>query len=231
MPPHSPLADYLTALGHELAYDPALARRVRREVEDHLCEAVMAEGPRPAAEAEQRAISRFGDPAEIAARYRAVSLYLRMRKTGATVALAIAGIYLLMKARTAWYGLVQWPVSDRLRTISETVVPIDRYAFLFGAAVGIVAWLYILTRPVPTTYRPGARDQLRRCQVLTGTAAVMIALAVGIELFLTAARLAEAECACAAWLPLGSMLAEVALIVVIAGYMRNTMRRMAACGA
>ena len=57
----SAVADYLDILRRELSYDPALSRRVRLEVEDHLWEAAANEGG-DAAEAQRRTIERFGDP-------------------------------------------------------------------------------------------------------------------------------------------------------------------------
>jgi hypothetical protein len=67
------VADYLDVLGRELGYAPLLSRRVRLEVEDHLWEAAANEGG-DAAEAQRRAVEKFGDPQEIARQYAAIDL-------------------------------------------------------------------------------------------------------------------------------------------------------------
>ena len=55
MRPPGPIADYLAALARELRFDPALARRTGREVEDHLWEATAANGD-SSMEAQARAV-------------------------------------------------------------------------------------------------------------------------------------------------------------------------------
>jgi hypothetical protein len=229
MSPHSPIADYLEALGLELAFDPPLSRRVRREVEDHLREAATAASTEPALEAEWRVIGMFGNPAEIAAQYRAAALYARMRRSGALLIVAAVGVFFAMKARATWYGLMQWEISRQLKVVSGVVLPIDRYAFLLGTALGIAGWLYVFSRPIPRNYRPACRDQLRRCQILIGAAAIAVGTSVAMDAFLTIFRLAEAQWSWVVWLPAGLLAAEIGLTVVIAVHLRNTARRMARC--
>jgi hypothetical protein len=229
MSPHGPIADYLEALARELAFDPPLSRRVRREVEDHLREAAAADPAEPALEAERRAVGRFGNPAEIAGQYRAAALYARMRRSGALLIIVAAGVFLAMKARASWYGLMQWEISCQLKAVSGVVLPFDRYAFLFGTALGIIAWLYIFSRPIPRNYRTSCRDQLRRCQLLIGGAAIAVGMAVAMDAVLTIFRLVEAQWSSAVWLPAGSLAAEIGLTAVIAVHLRNTARRMARC--
>ena len=106
------VADYLDTLTRELSFDPALARRVRQEVEDHLHEDAAGDA---SVEAQQRAVRNFGDAREIASQYAALSLLRQTRRTGAVVVLAVAAIYLTMKSRLAWYGLMQWMLSADLQ--------------------------------------------------------------------------------------------------------------------
>ena len=51
---------YVAALKRDLDFDPALARRMADEVEAHLWDAAEADPAWPSAEAEQRAVERFG---------------------------------------------------------------------------------------------------------------------------------------------------------------------------
>jgi hypothetical protein len=229
MSPHSPIADYLDALARELAFDRPLARRVRREVEDHLREAATPCATESTLEAERRAICRFGNPADIAGQYRAAALYARMRRSGGLLMAAAAGVFFAMKARVSWYGLMQWEISRQLKAVSGVVLPIDRYAFVLGTAFGILGWLYIISRPVPRNYQASCRDQLWRGQILMGAAALAVGVAVAMDAFLTIFRLAEAQWSSAVWLPAGSLAAEIALTAVIGVYLRNTARRMAHC--
>jgi hypothetical protein len=229
MPPPSPVADYLDALSRELAFDPALSRRVRHEVEDHLREAVMAEPADRAFDAECRVVSRFGAAGDIAAQYRAVSLYMRMRKTGTLVLCAVAAVFAAMESRVAWYDLTQWRVSEGLKAAGAIVVPIDRYAFLFAIGCAILGWLYVARQPMPANFPSAGRDRLRRGQILAGpilagTTALALALAVTCEAFLTGWRLLEAQWSVNAVFPVASMVIEVGAVVAIAAHIRNTVR-------
>ena len=56
------IADYLAALSGALSFDRRLARRVTREVEDHLYQATAARAPQDRAEAERSAVASFCDP-------------------------------------------------------------------------------------------------------------------------------------------------------------------------
>src|SRR5579859_5549191 len=109
MPQPSPVADYLHELGRELAFDPALSRRVRQEVEDHLQEAVTAD-PEPTINAEKRAIVRFGAPQKIAEQYRIVWLYRRMKRTGLFALCAVLVAFGTMESRVVWYGRTRWNI-------------------------------------------------------------------------------------------------------------------------
>ena len=74
------ISDYVERLARELAFDPSLAQRLRREVEDHLREAAAADPAGGGPEAERRAIANFGDPRAIAAQFAVVSLGKQARE-------------------------------------------------------------------------------------------------------------------------------------------------------
>jgi HAAS domain-containing protein len=220
---------YLDELARELAFDPALSRRVRHEVHDHLCEAADAERGETAADAEQRAIARFGRPREIAAPYKAIAAYGRIRRAGTIVVLAVAGIFLAMEGRVVWYGLVQWPVSDELQALGAGLLPIDRSAFLSAALLAILGWLTGLGLSIPADARLMSRARLRGCQRLGAAATVAVTVAVALELLLTGLRLRESGLAWSAFLPIASLALELGLVASVAIYLRNTRRRLDRC--
>jgi hypothetical protein len=61
-----PVTDYLAVLARELGFDPALSRRVRGEVEDHLWQAADVRGGR-SVENQLQAILSFGEPRDLPA--------------------------------------------------------------------------------------------------------------------------------------------------------------------
>jgi hypothetical protein len=244
----SPITAYLDELTRELAFDPALSRRVRHEVHDHLCEAVDAERGEAAARAcsgevdagaptrtcaneriEQRAIDRFGRPREIAAPYKAIAAYARIRRAGVIVVVAVAGIFFAMQGRIVWYGLVQWPVSDQLKALGAGLLPIDRYAFLSAALLAILGWLAGLGLSIPADARRMSRARLRGCQHLGAAATVAVTVAVALELLLTGLRLRESGLSWSVLLPIASLALELGLVASVAIYLRNTRRRLDRC--
>jgi hypothetical protein len=225
----SAIAAYLDELTRELAFDPALSRRVRHEVHDHLCEAVDAERGEAAAGAAQRAIARLGRPREIAAQYKALAAYTRIRWAGPIVVLAVAGIFLAMQGRVVWYGLVQWPVSDAHRALGAGLLPIDHCAFLSAALLAILGWLNGVGLSIPADPRLMSRARLRGCQRLGVAATVAVTVAVALELLLTGLRLRESGLAWPALLPIASLAVELGLVVSVAIYLRNTHRRLDRC--
>ena len=97
------ISEYIETLVDALSFDRSLSGRVRQEVEDHLWEAVAADPRADGPEAEQRAIANFGDPHAIAAQFAVVSLAKQTRRVSAAIILVIAGVFIAMKARVAWY--------------------------------------------------------------------------------------------------------------------------------
>lgn len=224
----SPVAEYLDALARELAFDPALSRRVRHEIEDHLHEAIAAEVIESAGGAEGRVIDRFGSPQEIAAPYKAVSLHRRSKRAAVRILGAILIAFAAMESRVAWYGLMQWQVAERLKLASETILPIDRYAFLIAIVLGILGSIYTMSRSIPASGAANFRTQLRFGQFLIAGAAGAISVAVASEALLTSWRLLEAPWSAAALFPAGSFLGEVGIVAAALLYLCITIRRASA---
>jgi hypothetical protein len=223
-----PVAAYLEVLTHELAFDPPLRRRVLAEVRDHLSDALAAhtQDAEPTEADEALAVARFGSPRALADQYRMLSLFLSLRRSGLIFVLAILGVFLAMKARIAWYDLAHWDPSARLQALNAVALPLDRYAFLLAAACTMAGWLYAMMLPIPATHRPARLAALRRCQLLLLIAALSIAVAVGIEVFLNLHRFLETGAVAAAIVPGLSILLETACVVAAALSLRNTAQRL-----
>jgi hypothetical protein len=161
----SPVAEYLDALTGALSFDRRLARRVRQEAEDHLHEALAVAGD-VSVDAQSRAIRQFGDALEIANQYAALSLLTQTRRTGTAVVVAVAGIYLTMKGRLAWYGLMQWALSAELQDYGRLGLAFNRCSFTLALVLGIGGWIYIGSRRVAARFSTACRDQLRRSLAL-----------------------------------------------------------------
>jgi len=224
MPQPSPVADYLDTLTRALAFDPALARRVRREAEDHLGEAVERDGAGGIA-AEQHAVAAFGEPRALARQYAAASMLAQTRRVGAATMAALAGIYLAMKGRIAWYELMQWGLSEELKPMNAIGVPFIRAAFITALAGAVVACAYIATRQAPAELHRAFGRELRRCVVLCTAAGIALIGAVAIEAVLTAFRLALAEFPAVALVPALTLVAELALASALVLHIQAVFRR------
>ena len=225
------ISDYLESLGGALSFDRSLSRSVRREVEDHLWEAVAADSAGDGLEAQRRAIARFGDPHVIAAQFAVVSLARRTRRVGAAVILAIAGIFVTMKARVAWYALMQWAVNDDMRGLSETVGLVDRYAFWLSVFIGIATCAYISARPVPASLHPGYRKDLRRFVLLCTAATVALGVSVTSDGVLTAIALLANEFCRTSLIPACSVAIEIACAGILVFQIRAVTRRATSTAA
>ena len=216
------IAEYVERLARALEFDPALSRRVRREVEDHLREAAAAD---PGPDAERRAVARFGDPRDLAARFAVVSAGKRSRRAGVAAVLVVAAAFAAMKARLAWYGLVDCPVPEGFEAIGRTVASIDRCAFWLAGLAAVAAWRYIDGRRVPSAFTAEYRGQLRRFRILGFAAAAALAVSVASDALLTSLRFAGTGWSAAAWVPVLSVAVEIACAGVLVSHLRGAARR------
>ena len=126
--------DYVAALRRELDFDPALARRLASEVEDHLRDAAEADPAWPSPEAERRAVERFGLGREIAAQFAVDAVDRQARRTWIALAVTVVVTFVAMRLRVIWLD------DDVLRPLTFIAPLIDRYAFIAALAVGVIAW-------------------------------------------------------------------------------------------
>jgi hypothetical protein len=221
------ISDFAKALAGRLDFDPALSRRVQREVEDHLWEAVAAEPWSAPAEAERRAIARFGDPQAIAAQFAVVALAKQARRVGVAVVLVIAAAFIAMQARLAWYAVMQWAASGN-PALSAVVATIDRYAFWLSIVLALAAAVYIAGRAVPLAFSTAYRRRLRRFSLLCAAAAGALVVSVACDGVLTSLRLAASGWSAACLVPLLSMAIEIAAAGLLISYVHGMARRTAA---
>jgi HAAS len=210
------ISDYLEKLADALRFDRSLSRCVRQEVEDHLREAVAADPTGDRLEAERRAIANFGDPHVIAAEFALVSLTNRTRRLGAAIILVIVGVLATMKARVAWYALMQWTSRDDMNAVSGVVLLIDRYTFLFSVVIGVTGWAYIVSRRISAVLDTAYRKQLGRAVTLCIAATTSLALSVISDGVLTVLKLHGTQFCAASLVPVLSMAIEVLCIGVLA---------------
>jgi hypothetical protein len=225
------ISDYLEALGRALSFDRSLAACVRQEVEDHLREAVASDPMNDALEAERRAIANFGDPQIIAGQFAVLSLAKQARRVGAAVILMVAGVFILMRVRVAWYAGTQWALSDNLRAVSGVVGLIDRYSFLLSVVIGVAGWTYVSGRRRPVAFYPAYRQQLRRFLLLSTAATGTLVVSVISDGALTALRLLGTDLSADSVVPLFSMAVEIACVGILVFQIRTITQRKASATA
>ena len=224
MPQPGPVADYLALLASELRFDPALARRVQGEVEDHLWEATEARGGR-SDENQLEAVLVFGEPRELARGYAATSLLTQIRYAGLAVILCVAATVLVMKGRVAWYAWMGWQPNTDLATASALLV--DRYATMLTIIAALIASLYIATRRAPLRIDWTYRKELDRCIVLCGVSASVLSVAIAAEVLVNGIRLWGMQWCPAMLVPALSLTVELAAIAGCVLSIRKAVRHIA----
>jgi hypothetical protein len=225
------IADYLDRLECELGFDRSLSRCVRQEVEDHLWEAVEADTTGNTLAAQGRAIANFGDARAIAAQFATVSLARQSRRAGVVAVLVIAGIFMAMKARLAWYAAAQWALADDLRAMGRLVGQVDRYAFWLAIVIGLGGWLYIRSRQIPDAFGPGYHSQLRRFFLLCGATSAALVVSVVSDGVLTTLLLHGTEMSVAFVIPIVSMTVEIGCLGILVFQIRHVTQRAASTAA
>jgi len=225
------ISGYAALLAGKLGYDRALSQRVRKEVEDHLREAVAADATSDPHEAEQRAIAKFGDPGVIAAQFSLASIAGEIRKVALTVILVVAGVFLAMAARLAWYDLTQWGVCESTRALGETVGLIDRSAFWLASLGGLVSWAYIRRHAAQAAFDPACRRRLGFFFLLCALAAGGLVASVICDGVLTVLRLSGWDFSVDFVIPILSMTIEFACAVILVVKIRSTMQRTESAAA
>jgi len=209
------IAAYLRDLADALRFDPALARAVVREVNDHLCEAAASEPVGDRREAERCAIERFGSADRVAAQFAVVSLARRTRHVAIAIVLAIVVVMVMMKARVAWYGFIQSTIDEDARAIAATVLAIDRYAFWLSAVIGIGALIQMGRYRTPVHLHAGYRRHLYRSLVLCAAATASLVVSVVSDIALMLLR-SGTSWDSTSILPVISLSLEIACVTAVA---------------
>ena len=226
------IPDYLELLARELDFDRSLSRRVRQEVEDHLWEAVAADSTgnmlagAAARHREFRRCARHRGPVR-----RGLARKRTPRRAGVAAVLVIAGVFMAMKARVAWYAAMQWAIGDDMKAVSGLVVQIDRYSFWLSIIVGLGGWAYIRSRRIPAAFHPAYRRQLRRFFLLCTTAAAALVVSVISDGVLTALQLPGRELSAEFLVPIVSMAIEIACAGILVFHIRGIALRAASTAA
>ena len=213
------ISEYLDRLGGVLSFDRALAHRVRMEIEDHLREGMAADPCPDRHRAEEHAITACGDPQALAAEFAVIALAKRTRRLGIGVFLGIAGVLIAMKARVAWYALMQCAVRDDMRSATAFVRSIDAGAFWASLVLGIAGAAYLGGGRTPTSL-----PRMRRFRLLCVAATAALTVSVISDGVLTSIRLATAA-ASAPYFPVFSILFEISCTVVLIAMIRDLAQR------
>jgi hypothetical protein len=219
------IADYVDSIGAKLSFDPSLSRRVRREIEDHLWEAVARSASGDERAAAAQAVANFGDPQVLAAELAINRLARNTHAVGAAAILFVGGALIAMKARMAWYETARWQLEDARRALATVIGTVDRCAFWLAAALAVSGWLYLVAKPVAASHAALCR-QARRTARLSSASALALAVSVTCDALLTMLRLYGRPLSMQSLVPLGSMLAEMALAGGLAFAIVGLMVRM-----
>jgi hypothetical protein len=211
MRPREPIADFGSAVARELSFDARLARRLRAEVEDHLHEALGDRGDPHGEDRLAEVMCAFGDPRAFVRQFLATAMLSLARRAAAVTALAVVGMFGAMEARAAWYGWVNWPVSDLVQAANAIGHPVDRFAFALAAAFALSALAYVITRRAPVRFYPTFGREIGFCIKLNAAVALTLLSAMATELVLTGVRLFGAELDARALVPFVSLMLEVAV--------------------
>jgi hypothetical protein len=225
------IRDYLDALATALSFDPSLSRRVRREVEDHLLDAIAADAACDRREAERLAVARFGEPHAIAAEFARVSVARQARSLAAAIVVMIFVVFLAMKARVAWYAATQWTMAADMRPAGEIVLLIDRYAFWTSVILAVAGFAYMVARRIPPALHRARDRHLRHVSLLCTIAAAALVVSVISDGLLTTFWLRDAPLRAGSLVPIFSMALEVACVGVLAWQIRTITRRAASARA
>jgi HAAS domain-containing protein len=222
------ISDYLDTLARALSFDPALSRRVQREVEDHLLDAIACNPTRDGREAERRAIARFGEPHAIAAEFARVSVARQARSLAAAIVVMVFVVFIAMKARVAWYAATQWTMPEDMRPAGGIVLLIDRYAFWTAVFLAIAGFAYMVGRRIPLALHRARDRHLRQVSLLCAIATAALVLSVISDGLLTAFQLRGEQWWTQSLIPIFSMALEAACVGVL-GWQIRAITRRAAC--
>lgn len=122
------IAAYLAEFDRALGFDRRLARRVHREVEAHLEDALGESG------SETEAIRRFGNPQTLARAYAEAALPMQLRTTWVVSLAMLVTTFLAMRLRSVVLAL---PDAQADSLLALTVL--DRTCFAAGLTFGMFA--------------------------------------------------------------------------------------------
>ena len=208
---------YVDQVAEALAFDRALARRVRREIADHLNEAAAA-FPSRGEDAERLVLADFGDPGRIAAEFAAVSVAKQTKRAAAVVIVALGAAFAAMQARLAWYAFTQWAPPADTAGIGAIVGIVDRYAFWAALFIGIGGWLYASWQPMRGGFDARYRTTIGRSYAPCLAATAPLLLCVIADGILTGFRLYAAEPSAQFLPPAVAMAGEIACAAIRDGF-------------
>jgi hypothetical protein len=219
-------AEFLDKLNAALSFDPKLAQRVNSEFEDHFEEAVAGDLALSRAEAEERAVARCGDPQAIAAELAVTALAQSTKRLALWLVLVLVGVLLAMKGHVAFYTMMQWGIPDEMRPVAIALGAVARCTFLTSVFIGATSSAYAIRSQHPSNYlQEKYCKHLRRFCFLAGVAAGVLVLCILVDAVLAAIRLDPLKPSAAFFVPIASIVFEMAgaaaLVVLIGSLLRR----------
>src|SRR5262249_21457330 len=149
------------------------------------------------------------------AQFAIISVAEQTKRLGMMVILVIAGVFVAMKGRVAWYAITGSDLGHGITPLTRIVGSLDRYSFWLSVIVGIVSFAYGVGRPIPAFVDARYRKQLRCVLVLCLAAIAPLILSVISDGVLTASRLLGAEFGVWSLVPIGTVAIEIACVGIL----------------
>jgi hypothetical protein len=222
MEPSFLVGSYAERVADPLGFDPSLARRVRQEVVDHLCEASEAGGGDLAAQ--QRAIASFGDPTELARQFALVTLVRKGRRASWLVLLAIVLALFAMRARLAWYAAAHLQLPEQAVALAVWVGAADRWMFWLSVVLAVAAWADLRAAGYPLRADRPFRKRMARYRRMAAAATGALLACVCGDIALTALRFRDSQVSSQHAVPLLSLALEIACVAALVWRMRALSR-------
>ena len=132
-----------------------------------------------------------------------------------------------MKARVAWYALMECAIGNDIAAVAQLVGSIDRYSFWLSVVVGVGCWAYSRRGRFQVSVSQKHRGLFRRFIFLCTAATIALVVSVISDAVLTVLRLPKVDLSLEFLIPTLSMFCEILGAGVIVYQFRATAHRAA----
>jgi len=136
-------------------------------------------------------------------------------------------VYITMKARVAWYALMECAIANDIAAVAQLLGSIDRYSFWLSVVVGVGCWAYSSRGRFQVSLSQKHRGLFRRFIFLCTAAAIALVVSVISDAVLTLLRLPKVDLSLEFLIPTLSMLCEIFGAGLLICQIRATAQRAA----